>query len=180
MDILGVRVRVSSSAHDVVVLLQQSDGALTLPILIGPHEGVAIAAAQSGLHSPRPGPYELLLASLNAVGSELLRVHIVSLTDGTFIAELVLTNDRRVDSRASDAIALAVRAGVGIWCAEAVLAEAGVELLPDGDEIYLANHADPDEEVAEFRHFLDTVSPEDFLGEDEHEDDDEDPDEEDE
>lgn len=163
MDVLGVRVRVSASMHDVVVLLHQSDGELALPILIGPHEGVAIAAAQSGLRPPRPGPYELLLASLQAADTGLERVHIVELAEGTFIAELVLANGRRVDSRASDAIALAIRAGVGVWCAEQVLAEAGVELTADGEEVYLANHSDPDAEVAEFREFLDSVAPEDFV-----------------
>lgn len=163
MNVLGVRVRVSASMHDVVVLLHQSDGDLALPILIGPHEGVAIAAAQSGLRPPRPGPYELLLASVAAAGSELTRVAIVELAEGTFIAELVLANGARVDSRASDAIALAIRAQVEVWCAEEVLAEAGVELTHEAEDVYLANHGDPEEEVAEFRQFLDSVTPEDFI-----------------
>lgn len=172
MGVLGVRVRVSEPEHDVLVVLSETEGELSLPIVIGPHEGVAIATAQAGVRSPRPGPHDLLLATLRAVDARLEYVTICALREGTFIAELVLSNGSRVDSRASDAIALALRAGVEVWCADDVLDAAAVvmatedpegEDLEEGDEVSLTPDPAPTEaEVAQFRQFLDEVEPSDF------------------
>ena len=90
MGVLGVRVRLNAPEHEVLVVLTESDGELSLPIVIGPHEGVAIATAQAGMSMPRPGPHDLLLSSLEAAGVQLSQVSIVELREGTFIAELVL------------------------------------------------------------------------------------------
>lgn len=166
MGVLGVRVRVASAEHDVLVILTEDEGVRSLPIVIGPHEGVAIATAQAGVASPRPGPHDLVLSSLSAAGVALASVSICELRSGTFIAELVLDNGRRVDSRASDAIVIALRAGVDVWCADDVLDEASVILESyDGDDashIELANEAGEDDAVAQFREFLDGVTPSDF------------------
>ena len=132
MGVLGVRVRVADPDHDVLVVLSEADGDLSLPIVIGPHEGVAIATAQAGVSMPRPGPHDLLLGTLTAVGVELDHVTITELREGTFIAELVLSNGARVDARASDAIALALRATVDVWCADDVLAQAAIVLVLRG------------------------------------------------
>jgi bifunctional DNase/RNase len=121
MGVLGVRVRVHAPEHDVLVVLSEAEGPVSLPIVIGPHEGVAIATAQAGMQSPRPGPHDLLLSVLEASEVGLDRVNIIEVRDGTFIAELVLTNGRRVDSRASDAIALALRARAPIFVEDAVI-----------------------------------------------------------
>lgn len=161
-------MRVHAPEHDVLVVLSEADGPLSLPIVIGPHEGVAIATAQAGMQSPRPGPHDLLLGALRASGVGLARVNIVELREGTFIAELILSNGEHVDSRASDAIALALRAHVDVWCAEDVLEAAAVVLDMDEDEhahVHLSGpvpEAEAEEEVAEFREFLESVGPEDF------------------
>ena len=178
-----MRVRVHAPEHDVLVVLSEADGPLSLPIVIGPHEGVAIATAQAGMQSPRPGPHDLLLGTLAATGIGLDRVNIVELREGTFIAELVLSNGRRVDSRASDAIAIALRAHVDVWCAEDVLDAAAVVLDEDEQtDVHLSGagveeeteghlsgtvvgeetEGHTEEEVAEFREFLESVAPEDF------------------
>lgn len=164
MTIIGVRVRVSPTANDVVVLLREENGQRTIPILIGPHEGVAIASAQSGVSAGRPGPYDLLLAALEAAGSELQKVQIVELREGIFISELHLSNSARVDSRTSDAIALALRAEVDVYCAEEIVDEAGLYLdaTTDDADMYLSKREDTEAEVAEFRSFLDEVDPADF------------------
>ena len=75
-----------------------------------------------------------------------------------FHAALVLADGRRIDSRASDAIAVAVRTGSPVLCDPQVLAESGLEVQETADQ---------DEEVEEFRAFLDTVSPDDFVATDE-------------
>lgn len=168
MGVLGVRVRVADPDHDVLVVLSEAEGNLSLPIVIGPHEGVAIATAQAGVTMPRPGPHDLLLTTLEATGVGLECVTISELREGTFIAELVLTNGKRVDARASDAIALALRAAVDVWCADDVLEQAAVVLTgedADGEMRVEISREDPEVEedaVEQFREFLDRVEPADF------------------
>lgn len=165
MTVHGVRVRVRPGSNDVVVLLREAAGEQrAVPIMIGPHEGLSIASAQKGAKSPRPGPYELVLAVMAAARIELERVEVTSLEGGIFRAELVLSNGTRIDSRSSDAISLALRAKVEIYCAEEIVEEAGIELEPDLNEqaMYLTQSMDTEAEVAEFRSFLEDIDPADF------------------
>ncbi|MGC0250706.1 bifunctional nuclease family protein [Pseudactinotalea sp. Z1748] len=167
MGVTGVRVRMQAPEQDVLVLLGEAEGERSLPIVIGPHEGVAIATAHAGMQPPRPGPHDLMVSVLTSCGVALTQVNIVELRAGTFIAELVLSNGARVDSRASDAIALALRAQVDVWCAEDVLDEAAVVLETDTDgNMRVSEPVGIDEaeaEVAHFREFLDSVAAEDFA-----------------
>lgn len=150
LDVLGVRRQ--APTDQVVVLLLDTAGRRLLPIVVGLGEGTAIAAAQAGVVPPRPMTHDLLVSTLAATGVELIRSEVVSLVDGVFHAALVLDNGERVDARASDAVAVAVRSGRPVLCAPAVLEESGLPVQERGEE----------EEVEEFRAFLDTVSPEDF------------------
>lgn len=165
MTVIGVRVRVSPTSNDVVVLLREEEQGRAVPILIGPHEGVAIASAQSGVSSGRPGPYDLIVSVVEASENSLERVEIIELRDGIFVAELLLSNGKRVDSRTSDAIAVALRAGVDVYCAEEIVDEAGLVLdtASEDEEMYLSREEDTDAEVAEFRTFLEEVDPADFA-----------------
>jgi bifunctional DNase/RNase len=88
---------------------------------------------------------------LAATGSELTQVQITDVRDGVFFATLVFESGVEVSARPSDSIALALRTGTTIYCAEEVLDEAG-----------LAVPAEQEDEVEKFREFLDHVSPEDF------------------
>ena len=109
--------------------------------------------AQAGLITPRPMTHDLLRDLLAATGVDLERAEIVALDGGIFFAELVLTNGRRVDSRASDAIALAVRTGSPVLCSAEVVASAGIEVVDLKQQ----------REVERFRDFLEHVEPEDFT-----------------
>lgn len=151
LEVLGVRRQ--ADPDQVVVLLLDVEGRRLLPVVVGPLEGAAIAAGHAGLRSPRPMTHDLLVAVLGACGARLAHVEVTALLDGVFHAALVLADGARIDSRASDAIATAVRVGCPVRCASEVLQEAG---LP------VQEHT-PDEQVAEFRAFLDTVDPEDFV-----------------
>jgi len=155
MDVLGVRARIPDS--EVVVILAEADGARVVPIVIGPREGAAIASAQAGLVPPLPQTHDLFVNTLTALGRSLTVVRIVDLIEGTFHAEIVLDNEVVVDSRASDAIALAVRAGCDVLCAEHVVEAAGV-LVEEDEEA----ERDEEEAVEEFKTFLEGISPEDF------------------
>lgn len=145
-------MRVEMPSNAPIVLVRPVDGGPLLPIWIGPNEAAAIAMAQQGVPAPRPLTHDLFVSTLTHLGSPLRSVRVVSLQDGVFHAELDFDSGP-VDARPSDAIALALRAGVPILVAEAVLAEAGVEPEPAADEAA---------EVEQFREFLDTVTPEDF------------------
>jgi bifunctional DNase/RNase len=90
---------------------------------------------------------------LTALEAPLRKVEITELRENVFYADLILGDGVRVSSRPSDAIALALRVGAAISCAEAVLDEAGI-VIPDEQE----------DEVEKFREFLDTISPDDFAG----------------
>jgi len=155
VEVVGVRTHVGDD--ETVVLLLDPESGLLVPILIGPAEASAIAAAQAGIVPPRPMTHDLLRDALVAAGTRVRRVEITQLLDGVFHAALVLDSGRRVDSRASDAIAVALRFECPVLCASQVLAQAGVEV----------RHVTPEKDIEEFRDFLDHVSAEDFAtGED--------------
>lgn len=157
LQVLGVRRQVP--LDQVVVLLLDMAGGRVLPIVVGLTEGQAIAAGQAGVVPPRPMTHDLLASVLHSLGAVLERVEIVALIDGVFHAELVLDDGRRIDSRASDAIALAVRTSSPVLCERAVLEDSALDVQDSS--------SDEEEEVQEFRAFLDTVNADDFVGTDE-------------
>jgi bifunctional DNase/RNase len=137
MVVESVRVHMLSSRH--VVILKDAEHDRYLPIWIGPWEASAIAMRLQGLTPERPLTHDLFATVLGNLGARIERVLISSLADETFHARLVLVQpDARheVDARPSDAIALAVRLGVPIFAAEAVLEQAalGADAAEGGDE----------------------------------------------
>lgn len=160
MELVGVRVELP--ANQPIVLLKEAQGTRYLPIWIGAVEATAIAFALQGVETPRPLTHDLFVEVLTQIGATLTGVRVTELRDGTFYAELELTQGERtftVSARPSDAIALASRMeDVPIMAASHVLDEAGLEIDDTGDE----ESGDPEEEVRQFRAFLDDVSPEDF------------------
>jgi bifunctional DNase/RNase len=149
VDVVGVRVEMPS--NQPIVLLREVTGDRYLPIWIGAVEATAIAFAQQGVVPPRPLTHDLMKELIGATGNELTEVRITEMRDNVFYAVLVLSSGVEVGARPSDSIALALRTGSRIVCAEDVLDEAGLE-VPEEDE----------DEVEKFREFLDNVSPEDF------------------
>ena len=149
MDVVGVRVEMPS--NQPIVLLREVTGERYLPIWIGAVEATAIAFAQQGVTPPRPLTHDLMRDILEATGQRLDEVRIVDVRDGVFFAELAFQSGAEVGARPSDSIALALRTGSRIVCADSVLDEAG-----------LAVPAEQEDEVERFREFLDHVSPDDF------------------
>ena len=146
-------VRVEMPTNQPLVLLRETEGGRYLPIWIGAVEASAIAYAQQGTETVRPLTHELMTTIVEALGDELDEVRITDVREGVFFASLVFESGAEVEGRPSDSIALALRSGARILCAEDVLDEAGI-----------AATSDEDEEVEKFREFLDEVSPEDFEG----------------
>ena len=154
LDVLGVRVEMPT--NQPIVLLRERDGDRYLPIWIGAAEATAIAYAQQGVIPPRPLTHDLLRNVIDELGHTLTRVRIVALKDGVFHAVLDLDGGAEaggtdIESRSSDAIALALRAGAEIVAEESLLDEAGVEMAQTEDD-----------EVEKFKEFLDHVSADDF------------------
>lgn len=111
------------------LLLRQKEGDTCLQIVIGPFEAIAISMAHNNQKPLRPISYDLACALLGEIEARVLKVEITDLHEGTFYAEVHLeSRDGSIvslDSRPSDAIALALRTGAPIYAASAVLVEAG-------------------------------------------------------
>ncbi len=158
MAIDGVQVGFSSAAP--VVLLREAEGDRYLPIWIGAVEATAIVAALEEMIPPRPLTHDLLRLAVESLGAEVDRAVVTEVRDNVFYAELVLIangGEVTVSCRPSDAIALAVRTEASVFAYPEVLDEAGV-MIKAVDE----PEQQPEEQIEDFRRFLEDVSPEDF------------------
>jgi bifunctional DNase/RNase len=147
-----------------IVLLKTADGNKFLPIWIGHPEAAAILMKLQGASTPRPMTHDLMADMLEQLDAEVLRITVTDLRDNTFYASITVQQNGSeidIDSRPSDAIAIAVRAEAPIFAAERVIEESAIEF--EGEEV------NEEEIVDEFRKFLDDVSPDQFaVGEDEN------------
>jgi len=140
-----------------IVLLKTADGNRYLPIWVGHPEAAAILMKLQGATAPRPLTHDLLVNILGELDVEILRVTVTELRENTFHASITIAqngNEVEIDSRSSDAIAVAVRAHVPIFAADDVIDESAIEMEGEVDE---------EEIVDEFRSFLDRVSADDFV-----------------
>jgi len=149
MDVVGVRVEMP--ANQPMVLLREVIGHRYLPIWIAAAEASAIANAQEGVVPQRPLTHDLMADMLHALGHRLTAVHIAKLEENIFHATLVI-DGVEISARSSDAIALALRTGSDIFCADDILDKVGIDVPEEADD-----------QVEKFREFLDQVSPDDFV-----------------
>ena len=141
-----------------IVLLKTADSNKFLPIWIGHPEAAAILMRLQGASTPRPMTHDLMVDVLGELEVKCVQVAVTELRDNTFFASITLAVNGReieVDSRPSDALALAVRAGAPIYAAEEVIAESAIEFEHDVE--------DTEQVVDRFKEFLDEVTPEDFA-----------------
>jgi bifunctional DNase/RNase len=141
-----------------IVLLKTVTGNTFLPIWIGHAEAAAILMRLQGTDTPRPMTHDLLNDVLNELNAEVARITVTELRENTFYALITLrsqSNEIDIDSRPSDAIALAVRSDAPIYAADAVIEESGIEFESEPEEA--------EDVVEKFKEFLDQVTPEDFL-----------------
>jgi len=129
-----VLVRVESVALDPndlpVVVLEEAEGGRWLPIWIGPNEARSIASEMEARHAPRPNTHDLTDRVIRGLDGEVAHVVVTQLVDSTYYATLVLRVHERVveiDSRPSDAIAIALRAHAPIYVRENLLEAAEAE-----------------------------------------------------
>jgi uncharacterized protein len=130
VDILGLSTNPASGGA-YALILREVHGNRRLPIIIGAAEAQSIALEMEGIKPPRPLTHDLMKNIIGAFGGELTEIVIDDLRDGTFYAKLNI-DSQQIDSRPSDAIALAVRYGAQIFVATNVMDEAG--FVPEEEE----------------------------------------------
>lgn len=166
MTVYGVSLDMRS--RQPIVLLKTTDDDVYVPVWIGHSEAAAILMKLQDSDPPRPLTHDLACSLVASLDAEIVRVTVTALRDSTFHATVTLQTGNReieVDSRTSDAIALALRAGAPIFAADDVVEESGVEFEPGEPVLEQAqgSHELGDVDVSEFRRFLDTVSPDEFA-----------------
>ncbi len=170
-------IRVSLMNYQRVVILKEKDSERYLPIWIGPAEADAIAVKLQGVSVPRPLTHDLLRSVIDTLGVTIDYIVVNDLKNDTFYAKIVLSVDGKqveVDSRPSDALALAVRAEVPIYTEEVVLDKAGIYLDSETGKPVVEDEKEPggkrkgisDEEMKKkmsaFYDFINTLDLDDF------------------
>ncbi|RME39121.1 MAG: bifunctional nuclease family protein [Thermoflexia bacterium] len=151
VKIAGIQVSLMSQHR--VVLLKELDADRYLPIWIGPYEAEALSIELQQIGLARPLTHDLLKNVIEAMGGTVQYIVVSELRDDTFYARIVISMDGRtieVDSRPSDAMNLAVRAGAPIYVAEEVMEAAGI--TPDRD--LTEGTREEEEEKSAFDEFL--------------------------
>lgn len=159
MTVDSIRVHMPTGQH--VVILKEKAAERYLPIWIGINEANAIALKITGITPERPITHDLISNILSAVEVNVGRVVVTSLANEVFYARIVASVDGRdieIDSRPSDAIAIAVRVGASIFVATEVLDKAGV--LPESDESGEVGEGDgsEDERLSKIRDWVNELN----------------------
>lgn len=169
-------IRFNRITSNRLLLLKEVHGERYLPIWIGEFEAQAIAMELQGVESPRPLPYDLICALLSELQGTIDHVLVNDLSMDVFYARIVISVGGRtieIDSRPSDAIAIAVRSGSSIYVDEAVMDRAS-QILDDDDSGLEPDQSSPakpeslgeprpdDERLSIFRDFINTLDAEDF------------------
>ena len=144
-----------------IVLLKTADGNRFLPIWIGHPEAAAILMKLQNASTPRPMTHDLVTDMLDQLGAQVTRITVTELRENTFYAQITVQLDGseiEVDSRPSDAIALAIRAEAPIFAADDVIEESAIEF--EGEEV---TEEEIESRVSEFKQFLDEVTPDEFA-----------------
>ncbi|GJM41014.1 MAG: hypothetical protein DHS20C20_12960 [Ardenticatenaceae bacterium] len=166
IEVVVDSIRISLVSQHRIVVLKEIDSERQLPIWIGPYEADAITIELQDVEMARPVTHDLLKNIISEMGGKVSHVLIKKLNEGVFYASLFIDVDgdmKEIDSRSSDAIALAVRVKVPVFVNQEVMDEVGV--LPEPD-ILQEDAKEGDSEAPEtldiFTDFVDTLDFEDF------------------
>jgi bifunctional DNase/RNase len=156
VDLVGLHVE-TTSGTPLLLLREQPPPHRVLPVFLGAVEAVAIAFALQDQPPPRPMTHDLLATLVDTLHAHVERVEVTEVREGTFVAQLTLMGtdgEHRLDSRPSDAIALALRVEAPVFVSDAVLDESGAIVRTTEEAI--------EDEVTRFRSFLTDVEPSEF------------------
>lgn len=163
-------IRVSLMSQNRIVVLKEEDGERFLPIWIGPFEADAITLQLQGMEVHRPLTHDLLKAVVETLGAEVMHILISGLERNVYFARIVIDADGEtveIDSRPSDAIALAVRVNSPIYVAEDVMDQAGMrpeEEMSLGDSEGRGGAPEPEEDLGAFKDFVEGLDLDSLLG----------------
>ncbi len=162
-------IRVSLMSQHRVVVLREIDSNRYLPIWIGPFEADAITLQLQGVQVARPLTHDLLKGVIDKMGATISHITVTELKNETFFAQIVMDVNGKsieIDSRPSDAIALAVRVKAPLFVADAVMEAASivpeVSLEEDGAAVSEPVSAEEQEKLAAFRDFIDELDLDDL------------------
>ena len=164
MEVESVRVNLLNPNR--VVVLKEKERERYLAIVIGGSEADAIAIKLQDRNVQRPLTHDLIKSIIDNVGAQVLRITVSNLVDQVYYANIVIQSnggELDIDSRPSDAIALAVRTGVPILVSEEVLEVAGIEPSAE-DEVGRAEESEgvTEEELKPFREFINQLDLDDL------------------
>ncbi len=161
LEIIALSHSVTQS-HSFAVVLGEVDGTRRLPIVIGGFEAQAIAVALDNMKPSRPLTHDLMKTVCDTFALELQYIYISKLLDGVFYSNLVFSNSIEtveIDSRTSDALALAVRFECPIYVNENILEEAGVEADANLDSGVPGTEGDLEKKIEELTNISATQQP---------------------
>ena len=159
-------VQVDLQTKNPVVLLQEREGARTLPIFIGPAEARAIALVLEGHVPERPLTHDLIRDLLGSLSARVEKLVITELRDKTYLAEMHLDVKGEavvVSCRPSDGIAVALRTQTRMYVDDDLIEAEGIVLQADSEDEDDLEAEEPEELVEHFREFIQAVRPEDFA-----------------
>lgn len=165
VELIGIQVDPLSGAAALVLREHDAPNRL-LPIIVGQADASSVAIAASGARLPRPMTHDLMATLVESLDGHLDAVEVTELAEGTFLANLTISGpagEHRIDTRPSDAIALAVRLRAPLFVSEAVLDEAGAIPIAEPEPDPVAIETAIDAEVDQFRAFLAELDPTDFI-----------------
>ncbi len=165
-------IRVSLMSQQRIVILRERDAERYLPIWIGVYEAESITIALQEVEVARPLTHDLVKNVFNQLNARVVKVEVVALREDTFFGNIVAETDGRtlnIDSRPSDALAIAVRAHVPIMVARAVMNAAGIIPEEDirekengvGEQLSDTELEETEERLSVFHDFLDGLDIED-------------------
>jgi hypothetical protein len=176
LEVVIDSIRVSLMNQQRIVILREANAERYLPIWIGVYEAESITIALQEVEVARPLTHDLLKNIFSSLNARVVRVEVVALRDDTFYGNIVAEVDGRtlnIDSRPSDALALAVRAHVPILVSKSVMEVAGIVPEEDLQEEQAESEPEPAEEGEErlsvFEDFLEKLEMEDDESNDEEE-----------
>jgi bifunctional DNase/RNase len=166
VEITGLALE-ATTGNPLVVLREKDEPHRVVPIFVGGTEAAAIGMALAGQAPPRPLTYDLMASLMESLDAQVERVEVTEMRGGAFLAELAVTGPgggRRLDTRPSDAIALALRVDAPLFVSDDVLEIAGT-VLEDApsDQAAIDDPDVIDDMVAAFRTQLDQLDPNDFA-----------------
>jgi bifunctional DNase/RNase len=156
-------IRVSLMSQQRIVILKELESERFLPIWIGPYEAEAITLSLQEVEVQRPLTHDLLRNVLDHLGAQVLRVNITELRDEVFYARIVIQvngSEMEIDSRPSDALALAVRVHVPVFVAEDVMDEASS--VPEKDIEGTEVEGESEERLEVFKDFVQSLDLDDL------------------